>query len=110
MFEASKYFWGHQPVWPLSQIPDPHNPDPMRYVFLAAVMDLLLMSYGKCLDLCQIRGYNDVVAAYNTQPGECKRLELQPHETLPGWVTLVPLLPEPLVLCREDGLPRCVVT
>lgn len=110
MFEGSKYIWCHQPVWPLSEMPDPQDPDPTRYAMLAAVVQSLLLSYNERLDLCHMRGYGEIVAAYQAQTGTRRRLQPQPHERLPDWVERVPPLAERLVLKRPDGRPSTFVT
>ena len=102
MFEASRYIWGHQPVWPIHEFPDPRDPDPTRYALLAATVQSLLVAYNERLDHFQVRGYDNALDYYIPRR---LRFARQPHEVLPDWVGRVAPLPETLVLKGKDGLP-----
>lgn len=47
----SQYFWHLHPEWAVKDIPDPHDPDPVRYAVLAGVAESLAESINYRLDM-----------------------------------------------------------
>ncbi|KAJ7135381.1 hypothetical protein C8R43DRAFT_1020803 [Mycena crocata] len=56
MFEGSKYLWVHG--GPLKDMPDPKDPDPVRYAALAGLMHALCQAFNWRADQGCVRGYH----------------------------------------------------
>lgn len=90
--------------WPVSEIPDPQDPDPQRYAILAVLPSYMTAAYNRLIE----RGLPRGAPAILTREIE-DELAAQPKvlEVEPAWTTAVPKLSEPLVIPnREGGRPE----
>lgn len=93
--------WFFNRPWPVSDIPDPQDPDPQRYAILAVLPYYLTIAYNRLIE----RGLPRAAPAIITLEME-DRLKALPRvlENEPSWVTTVPKLKEVLVIPDHRGL------
>ncbi|KAJ3500962.1 hypothetical protein NLJ89_g9557 [Agrocybe chaxingu] len=87
IMQEAWYFFNLQPTWVLKDIKDPKDPDPFRYAILAAVVELLALSFNKKIKLGMRRGIT------NKKPlmiFEFKKDLNPPYEEAPLWCAEVP--------------------
>lgn len=82
----TEYFWYRDASsWDLSRVPDPRDPDPIRYAILACVVEALLKSFNWRLGLGMRRDGKHILREHGSDP-------YPPYEpmVLPSWVHSVP--------------------
>lgn len=89
-------FFNH-PHWAISDIPDPQDPDPARYAFLATIPHFLVEAFNRLIR----QGLSRDVRAY--EAGRRRRRQMMVLEELPPWTDNVPRLEEMVVIPRSDG-------
>ncbi|KAH9487106.1 hypothetical protein JR316_0001174 [Psilocybe cubensis] len=113
MMQESQYWFHRQTDWLLADIPDPQDPDPIRYAILASLTDALVLSFNYKIKYGMRRGItnkqplriaefrNDPNPPLESSPAWCnkvgalsQRLRLVPGTIIPSDLTL---LPGPLV-------------
>ncbi|GAB0138880.1 hypothetical protein EsDP_00007102 [Epichloe bromicola] len=89
----SDYFFSHTGAsWKLSEIPDPQDPDPVRYALLASFAEALVAAFNWKLEQGLGRG-----GAQNAGSDDGRL------ESSPGWTGRVKPLPERLNLRPNDN-------
>lgn len=94
-----EYFWWES-EWLVCDIPDPQDPDAVRYAVLACLPHLLVRAFN-----CNIeRGLHRNVAPILSDV-ERKDLKLREPvvETLPGWASEVPPAPDIIKILNDDN-------
>lgn len=61
-YETEYFFFQSRRSWKLSRIPDPQDPDPIRYAILASIVEGLLESFNFRLSVGLRRDYKHVIA------------------------------------------------
>ena len=93
--EESQYLFHHQPLWRVKDIPDPKDPDPVRYAILASLAETLATSFNFKINLGLRRGITNekplLIAQFRHAPDP-------PLEEPPAWCPTVIPLKERLVL------------
>lgn len=83
----SAYFWRHS-NWPLRDIPDPQDPDPVQYAILASLVEEMVDAFNFRIGLGLRRG----VEIYESDYQALAREENKPYEVCPEWALQVPAL------------------
>lgn len=88
MGEETEYFW-YQRRWALHRIPDPADPDPIRYAILACLVEELVTAFNWRLSLGLRRDHNHVLRERDEDP-------YPPYEPVsgPAWTKDVPPIPQ----------------
>ncbi|KAG8763981.1 hypothetical protein FRC11_007031 [Ceratobasidium sp. 423] len=96
----SQYFWRHSD-WAIHDIPDPRDPDPVRYAMLASMVEELVDAFNYKIGLRLRRG----AAIYDNEA--VANEETHPIEVRPEWTSQVPGLDNLVNFCREgdQGAP-----
>jgi len=85
MMQESQYWFHNQVNWHLAEVPDPQDADPVRYMILASLVDVLVLSFNHKIRLGLRRGIT------NNKPwliqNFCQELN-PPWEESPGAATL----------------------
>ncbi|SPQ25694.1 3230e342-3fdc-4a15-9c09-c0bf88d306b1 [Thermothielavioides terrestris] len=95
-------FWRRRD-WAVRDIPDPQDPDPERYAFLAACTYLMVRAFNARVKLGLDRSMPSLIT-----PDEAEELRRRPdhlrnYERVPEWAEKVPPLQELLVVPTHDG-------
>jgi hypothetical protein len=95
-------FW-RQKEWPVHEIPDPQDPDPERYAFLAGCTYLIARAFNARVELGLDRSMPSLIT-----PEEAEELRNRPHhlrnyEKVPEWAEKVAPLGELLVVPTHEG-------
>ncbi|KAK4149397.1 hypothetical protein C8A00DRAFT_38004 [Chaetomidium leptoderma] len=95
-------FW-RQKGWPVDGIPDPEDPDPERYAFLAGCTFLMARAFNARVKLGLDRNMPSLLI-----PEEAEALRNRPHhlrnyEKVPEWAEKVAPLEELLVVPTHEG-------
>lgn len=97
-----EYFWRrHQ--WPVHDIPDPQDPDPARYAFLAGTTYLMARSFNARVKLGLTRDAKPLMSMEEAEKAKKVPHELRPYEKPPDWARLVPPLDKVLTIPADDG-------
>jgi len=98
----SAYFWRHG-NWPTRDIPDPKDPDPVRYAMLASLVEELVEAFNYKIGLGLRRG----VELYDTDYHALAEEENKPLEVCPAWTATVGPLDNTVVFGNEGdyGMP-----
>lgn len=88
----TEYFVFSQPKWRLQDIPDPMDPDPLRYAMIASIVEELGEAINWRLSLGLRRNGEHVYREKDTDP-----LPLFTPEILPGWTKKVPPMDKELL-------------
>ncbi|KAJ3546768.1 hypothetical protein NMY22_g1917 [Coprinellus aureogranulatus] len=85
------YYFFHRADWKVKDIPDPQDPDPVRYALLASIVEHMVVSYNWKISL-GIRRHlrRQPAASYRAHREEKDK----PFEEAPAWAAKVPALPE----------------
>ncbi|KAG8741587.1 hypothetical protein FRC10_002660 [Ceratobasidium sp. 414] len=95
----SAYFWRHAD-WPMHDIPDPQDPDPVRYALLASLVEEIVDAFNFKIELGLRRG----VELHETDYRALAQEENKPLESCPAWALRVPALEQQVNFGREgDG-------
>ncbi|KAJ7504187.1 hypothetical protein B0H11DRAFT_1709597 [Mycena galericulata] len=94
-----EYFCHRQ--WPIASLPDPHDFDPERLAFLAALTRILCASFNARIEM----GLHRDVPAYITNFDEL-RARPKIWETPPLWAETTPPLDRPLRIDAREGDPE----
>lgn len=99
MGEETEYFW-YQPSWAVDQIPDPADPEPIRYAILACFAEELVSAFNWRLSLGLRRNREHVLRERDSDP-------YPPFTPVsgPSWTKNVPPIPRECLA----GLPPKVV-
>lgn len=95
-------FW-RQRDWPVHDIPDPQDPDPERYAFLAGCTYLMVRAFNARVKLGLDRSMPSLITPQEAE--ELRNLpdELRRYERVPEWAERVPPLEELLVVPTHEG-------
>jgi hypothetical protein len=85
----SAYFWRHSD-WPIKDIPDPQDPDPVRYAVLASLVEELVDAFNFKIE----RGLRRGVEIYDSDHTALAQEENKPLEVCPAWAMQAPGLPQ----------------
>jgi hypothetical protein len=98
----SAYFW-RQKHWSLCNIPDPKDPDPVRYAILASLVEEMVEAFNYKIGLGLRRG----VEIYKSDYHALAREQNKPFEVCPNWVSQAPALDSLVNFGREgdEGMP-----
>ena len=88
-----EYFWG-QSEWPVAAIPDPKDPDPVRYACLAALTRIMCKAYNRLIEQGIPRDAPPIVHDWDEMRTRPKTLECPPD-----WAMNVPKVP----VMESDG-------
>ncbi|KAL9002476.1 MAG: hypothetical protein Q9188_004594 [Gyalolechia gomerana] len=93
-----------QRTWAVCDIPDPQDPDPCRYAFLACLPALLKAAFNERIKLGLVRDVPAIMSpeqaeAYRTAPESSKT-----YEEVPEWTKNVKPLEETLFMMSHDGV------
>ncbi|PGH19380.1 hypothetical protein AJ80_04021 [Polytolypa hystricis UAMH7299] len=93
--QETEYFW-YQPSWRLASIPDPADPDPIRYAMLACLVEELVTALNWRLSLGMRRNGKHILRKRNGDP-------YPPYNPVsgPAWTRDVPPIPRESLV----GLP-----
>lgn len=96
-----EHFWNRH-HWRVSKIPDPKDPNPVRYAILAAIPYLLMRAFNANINLGLPRNAPAIFT-----PEEERKFRSRPKrlETIPAWAEKVPPLKSQLFLKDDTG--RC---
>ncbi|KAF8217067.1 hypothetical protein K438DRAFT_1430096, partial [Mycena galopus ATCC 62051] len=92
-------YFCHRP-WPISSLPDPHDFDPERAAFLAALTRILCESFNDRI----VRGLPRNAPAY-IEDFAALRAQPKVFETPPAWAERTPPLDRPLRIDAREGDP-----
>ncbi|KAL1939875.1 hypothetical protein VTO73DRAFT_9575 [Trametes versicolor] len=106
-YEA-QYFYSHpEPEWRLENVPDPKDPDPVRYAILAGLVEMMALSFNDRFEMGLPRlGEGLAYSFYGKLQKEGREVQV-PEEHPPAWAAGVPPVPGPLVVLRKDGEKTC---
>ncbi|MFI5421442.1 MAG: hypothetical protein ACHQ1H_10795 [Nitrososphaerales archaeon] len=100
MMQESQYWFHKQTDWLLADIPDPQDPDPVRYAILASLTDALVLSFNHKIKYGMRRGITDKqplkISEFRSDPDP-------PLESSPTWCTEVGPLSQRLELAPGIG-------
>lgn len=95
MMEESQYFFHGRPNWRVKDIPDPQDPDPVRYAILASLAETLVTSFNLKISMGLRRGITHekplLIFKFRDDPDP-------PLEDPPTWCAEVKPLTDPLPL------------
>ncbi|KAF8682538.1 hypothetical protein RHS04_02679 [Rhizoctonia solani] len=96
----SQYFWRHKD-WVIRDIPDPRDPDRVRYAMLASIVEELVAAFNYKIGLGLRRG----TAIYDSEA--IANEQTRPEESCPEWVSQVSGVDNLVNFCREgdQGMP-----
>ena len=94
-----EYFCCVQPSWSVSDIPDPADPDPLRYAILAVITKLMCIAFNRRIDLGLPRDAPAVIEDFEELAARPRR-----HEHPPSWANLIKPLPETVFIPDETGM------
>jgi len=98
-FRNELEYFSYHPEWTLSSLPDPADPDPLRYAILAVLVRLLSISFNRRIQRGLPRDAPPIILDFE---------ELKSHpiilEEVPSWVDKVPPLLEPVFLPTAKGI------
>ncbi|CAE7153787.1 unnamed protein product [Rhizoctonia solani] len=100
IMQESQYFWRHND-WAIRDIPDPRDPDPVRYAMLASMVEELVDAFNYKIGLGLRRGS----AIYDREA--VANEEARPLEVSPEWALEVAGLDNLVNFCQEgdQGMP-----
>jgi len=84
------YFW-HQAGWRIKDIPDPKDPNPLRYAILASLVESMVEAYNWKISIGLRRG---VRVASRAQDDANRNDHNKPFEEAPSWASRVPPVEE----------------
>lgn len=93
-YECEYFFFHNEPSWRLSQIPDPKDPDPIRYAILASMVEALVDAFNWRLELGLRRD--------KSMDESDERATNFKREEVPIWTAAVQPLPETVDLNKLD--------
>lgn len=105
----TQYFWD-QVSWRVEDIPDPKDPDPVRYAVLAGFAEIMAICFNERIDLGLLRLGND--GSCNPRSQELRRTlsreefityTVRHHEKAPSWTADVRGPVEPFVFQTNVG-------
>ncbi|KAJ7187155.1 hypothetical protein C8R46DRAFT_285219 [Mycena filopes] len=98
MMLDSQYMFHRQAHWRLADMPDPQDPDPVRYAILASLMEDLVDSFNYKIKMGLRRG---ITIDEPWLIGDFKKDPNPPFESAPSWVKAVGPLTDFLQLSSE---------
>ncbi|RMJ27472.1 hypothetical protein PHISP_01669 [Aspergillus sp. HF37] len=97
-----EWYW-RQHQWPVCDIPDPQDPDPARYAFLARVTYLMVKAFNARVALGLARGAKGIMSMDEVEEARSRKHSECPYEKLPAWAEKVPPLSETLSIPTHEG-------
>jgi hypothetical protein len=97
-----EFFWRRQ-EWIICEIPDPADPDPSRYAFLAGVTYLMVRSFNQRVSIGLNRGSKPLLIMEEAEALKNVPHEQRHYEQVPAWAERVPPLPDTLIIPTHDG-------
>lgn len=97
----SQYFWHLRPEWAVKDIPDPHDPDPVRYAVLAGVAESLADSINYRLDLGLTRTGNPDHPEFRPATEE-EKVSLKEYQ--PDWAIHAPPCSRRILIGCDDSV------
>ena len=97
-----EWFW-RQSQWPVREIPDPQDPDPTRYAFLACVTYLMVRSFNARVSIGLTRGARAIMMVEEVEEARNRPMSERPYEKVPLWAEKVSPLAEMLSIPTHDG-------
>ncbi|KAG7089405.1 hypothetical protein E1B28_011093 [Marasmius oreades] len=93
-----EYFCCSHPNWSISSLPDPKDPDPLRYAILAVLTKLMCDSFNRRIGLGLPRDAPAIIEDF-------AELEARPkvYEEPPEWAKRVQALPEKVFIPNVEG-------
>lgn len=86
----SDYFW-RRAHWRIKDVPDPKDPNPLRYAILASLLETMVEAYNWKIK----RGLRRGVGVTGKEQDEAFRQDPnQPYDEAPSWASLVPPVEE----------------
>ena len=85
------YFWGHND-WKIKDIPDPQDPNPIRYTVLAALTESMAEAYNSKIEVLLRRG--DRRRKTMDELTALREEDDKPYEEPPPWAANVPAVEE----------------
>jgi hypothetical protein len=101
------YFFFQQPGWKLESIPDPKDPDPVRYAILASLVEEMVTLFNLRNGLGIRRGERPgkMAGRYNAKDRAALQAEAARfHESPPPWVAHVPPVDGEINLMRRPNI------
>lgn len=95
-------FW-RKKDWPVHEIPDPQDPDPERYAFLAACTCLIARAFNARVKLGLDRQMPSLLIPEEAEMLRNRPDHLRTYERVPEWVEKAPPLKELLVVPTHEG-------
>jgi hypothetical protein len=98
------YFW-NRADWPVKDIPDPQDPNPLRYAILASIVEVMANQFNRKISLGLRRGSRGV----NFQQDRERRLEVnKPFEEVPPWASSVPPVEEWISFLQDKSISEAI--
>ncbi|KZT00542.1 uncharacterized protein LAESUDRAFT_536937 [Laetiporus sulphureus 93-53] len=93
-----EYFCGTHPDWSISALPDPADPDPVRYATLAVLTRLMCDAFNRRIELGLPRNAPAIILDF-------EELQARPkvYERPPAWAERVPPLAERVFIRDAQG-------
>ena len=98
-----EWFW-RQHWWPVKEIPDPKDPDPSRYAFLAGTTYLLVRAFNERIARGLRRGANPLISMEEIEEARAQPESQRPYEQVPDWAEQAPPLTETLRIPTDTGV------
>lgn len=95
-------FW-RRADWPVGAIPDPAEPDPERYAFLAGCTYLMVRAFNARVKLGLDRSMPSLITPEEAEELRNRPDHLRSYEAVPEWAEKVPPLGELLVVPTHEG-------
>ena len=97
------YFW-MQSAWRLKDIPDPQDPNPLRYAILASLVESMVQAYNWKISIGARRGLRSQPRAVD----EAHRREVnKPYEEPPEWAVRAPGVEEWVSFLADGSMVNC---
>ncbi|KAH6628846.1 hypothetical protein F5144DRAFT_326844 [Chaetomium tenue] len=95
-------FW-RKKNWPVHEIPDPQDPDPERYAFLAGCTYLIVRAFNARVKLGLDRQMPSLLIPEEVEMLRNRPDHLRPYERVPEWAEKVTPLEELLIVPTHEG-------
>jgi hypothetical protein len=95
-------FWRRKD-WPVHEFPDPRDPDPERYAFLAGCTYLMVRAFNARVKLGLDRNMPSILTNDQVEELRNRPDHLRNYEKVPEWAEKLPPLEELLVVPTREG-------
>ncbi|PPQ93163.1 hypothetical protein CVT25_002390 [Psilocybe cyanescens] len=99
----SEYFW-RQAHWRIKDIPDPKDPNPLRYAILASLTEAMVVAYNRKITIGLRR---DVCVTSKAQDEAFRQDPNKPYEEAPSWASLIPPVEEWTSFLEDRAIRNC---